>query len=126
MDKRGFYARVRELTGFDQSDGEFLTQASITVLGRVLPPDYTEELALALPEGLAEFVDELLDVDPAIWNDQEFWRQLSARCAINDPAKVRRGFWAVIDALRESAGDEQVERWLAHLPEGVSRETESK
>jgi uncharacterized protein (DUF2267 family) len=126
MDKRGFYARVRDLTGFDQSDAEFVTQASITVLGRILPRDQTDELALSLPEGLSEFLFEILGIGPAHWDEQEFWRQLQARCAITDPAKARRGFWAVIDVLRESAGDEPIERWLAYLPEGVSRETEPR
>jgi uncharacterized protein (DUF2267 family) len=126
MDKRGFYARVRELTGFDQSDAEFLTQASITALGRVLAQDEAGDLASALPEGLSDFVEPVADVDRSKWSANEFWRQVSARCAISDPRKVRRGFWATIDALRETAGDERVERWTAALPKGISRETETR
>ncbi|GAA3193889.1 DUF2267 domain-containing protein [Dactylosporangium siamense] len=114
MEERAFAAAVAEQAGLGKEEAADLTRATLEALGHQLSGGEVRDLALDLPDGLADSLPQHSGgAHPVPLRD--FVRQVSERTGLNE-AEARRGARAVLTTLRRSVSSTHVQHALAQLP----------
>jgi uncharacterized protein (DUF2267 family) len=119
MDQREFTRKVAERSNLSKEESADLTRAVLEALGQRLSAGEVRDLALQLPDPLAEAVRPKLK-SPARFDLTELIDRVSKRTGLNQ-AETTVGASAVLATLREAVEDRAFNQVMSHLPGDFSR-----
>jgi uncharacterized protein (DUF2267 family) len=114
MEERAFAAAVAEQAGLGKEEAADLTRATLEALGSQLSGGEARDLALDLPDGLAQSLPERSGGAHPV-PLREFVRQVGDRTGLNE-AEVTRGTRAVLTTLGREVSSPHVQHALGQLP----------
>ena len=115
MDERDFFRSIAERTGLSREEAADLTRATLQALAQRLSEGTVRELALHLPDRLADEVRGVRGKPSRRCELAEAEKQISDRTGLRRD-EVHAAFAAVLATMREATSTSVLDKALSQLP----------
>ncbi|GAX50625.1 DUF2267 domain-containing protein [Streptomyces mirabilis] len=124
MEEKAFVQAVSERTGLTRQESADLTRATLETLAHRLSSGEARNLALELPEGLAESVRRGATAEIERFDYDELVRRVAQRNVLK-PDEADSGVRAVLVTLREAISEKEFGHAMSQLGADFSRPIEN-